>query len=129
MTDTLVGRLRNAHANSQQRIVGSNIFEEAAAEIERLTREVSICRDIIVNPDPDSEPDAVRLHREKCDALDRALAAESSLSEAVKAAYEDAASWHDSHANLATNRRKAIWHRFSASAIRSRAAVLDSEKM
>lgn len=44
MNDDLVSRLRDAHANSTQRIVGSNIFDEAAtaltearAEIERLT--------------------------------------------------------------------------------------------
>lgn len=32
----LVERLRHAHLHSAQRIVGSNIFEEAADEIERL---------------------------------------------------------------------------------------------
>jgi len=35
MTD-LLERLQSAHENSQQRIVGSNIFAEAANEIERL---------------------------------------------------------------------------------------------
>ena len=36
MSDDLVRRLRDAHANSTQRIFGSNIFNEAATEIERL---------------------------------------------------------------------------------------------
>jgi len=36
MSDDLVSRLRDAHANSTQRIVGSNIFEEAADRIESL---------------------------------------------------------------------------------------------
>lgn len=49
-------------------------------------KEVAICRDMLLNPDPDSEPDVVRLHREKCDALDRAFTAES----AVAAAWEEA---------------------------------------
>lgn len=37
----LVARLRHAHTHSVQRIVGSNIFEEAADEIERLRTELS----------------------------------------------------------------------------------------
>jgi len=32
----LVERLRHAHEHSQQRIVGSNIFDEAAAELTRI---------------------------------------------------------------------------------------------
>ena len=34
MSDDLVRRLHDAHANSSQRISGSNIFAEAAAAIE-----------------------------------------------------------------------------------------------
>lgn len=40
----LVERLRDADANSQQRILGSRIFGEAADEIERLTRELAKLR-------------------------------------------------------------------------------------
>ncbi len=45
MTDQdIVGRLQSAHENSNQRIVGSNIFAEAADTIERLTAELAECR-------------------------------------------------------------------------------------
>ena len=37
MVSDLTERLRHAHVHSAQRIMGSNIFEEAANEIERLT--------------------------------------------------------------------------------------------
>lgn len=47
MSDDLIARLRHAHEHSQQRIVGSNIFQEAAtaleakdAEIERLRGDI-----------------------------------------------------------------------------------------
>jgi hypothetical protein len=39
--DDLVSRLRDAHANSQQRIFGSNIFEEAASALEGKNAEIA----------------------------------------------------------------------------------------
>lgn len=39
--DDLVSRLRDAHANSQQRIFGSNIFEEAASALEAKDAEIA----------------------------------------------------------------------------------------
>ncbi len=41
----IVERLRHAHVHSAQRIMGSNIFEEAADEITRLRRELSETED------------------------------------------------------------------------------------
>jgi len=38
-------------------------------EVSALRKEANILRGMLLNPDPDSEPDNVRLHREKCDAL------------------------------------------------------------
>lgn len=43
---------------------------------DELFRENGIVRDMLLNPNPDQEPDNVRLHREKCDAIDRAFKAE-----------------------------------------------------
>ncbi|MGB3042519.1 MAG: hypothetical protein WBB98_04975 [Xanthobacteraceae bacterium] len=69
MSDDLVSRLRDAHANSTQRIFGSNIFEEAAqaitearAEIEEVRR---TAKHLLI---------AANIYQ------DRALAAESELS-------------------------------------------------
>lgn len=44
MVSDLTKRLRHAHVHSAQRIMGSNIFEEAADEIDRLTRELAEAR-------------------------------------------------------------------------------------
>ncbi len=43
--DDLTQRLRDAHANSPQRIMGSDIFAEAAARIEALEAEVARLRE------------------------------------------------------------------------------------
>lgn len=40
MTADLIARLRCAHEHSQQRIVGSNIFQEAATAIEAKDAEI-----------------------------------------------------------------------------------------
>lgn len=45
MVSDLTERLRHAHVHSAQRIMGSNICEEAADEIERLTAALAEARD------------------------------------------------------------------------------------
>ena len=37
-----------------------------------LTHENEALKAVLLNPHPDQEPDNIRLHREKCDALDKA---------------------------------------------------------
>lgn len=49
--DDLVGRLREAHANSQQRVFGSHIFEEAASALEAMKAEIARLRDEIETAD------------------------------------------------------------------------------
>jgi hypothetical protein len=46
-TEALVERLRAAHRDSQQRILGSDIFEEAADCIEALAEAVDALSEII----------------------------------------------------------------------------------
>lgn len=47
MSDDLVKRLRDADENSQQRVLGSRIFCEAAARIEELEAENARLRDCL----------------------------------------------------------------------------------
>ena len=68
--------------------------EALQARVKELEEENGILRDMLLNPDPDIEPDNLRLHREKCDAIDRALVAESRalrLQQERDEAYERAA--------------------------------------
>jgi hypothetical protein len=62
------------------------------AQVGKLETQLSTCqaeneelRDMLMHPDPDSEPDNVRLHREKCDMFELALTAQAQLAEARKA--------------------------------------------
>ncbi len=71
------------------------LIAEMADEIAKYQRRIQILQshceilhDMLLNPDPDQEPDNIRLHREKCDALDRALKAEAQLASARKALEE-----------------------------------------
>jgi hypothetical protein len=48
----------------------------AGSSVEVLRKENGILRDMLLNPNPDDEPDNIRLHREKCDALEKLLAAQ-----------------------------------------------------
>lgn len=42
MSDDLIERLRHAHEHSQQRIVGSNIFQEAATALEAKDAKIEV---------------------------------------------------------------------------------------
>lgn len=150
MTDTLVGRLR-ADAVQLRKMIKAASFagdgtsvrvldpsglladlDEAAAEIERLTRDVHLMgleRDRIArNRD---------MWKDQCERQSAQLtelhATESSLSEAVKAAYEDAAkiAERDCRSGLAKDYGyEPTWFKHGkiiASAIRSRAAVLEQK--
>ena len=62
-----------------------------ADEVERLRtqlaesqREVGVLRDVLMNPDSDQEPDNIRLHREKCDALEEVFQLRVQLERARK---------------------------------------------
>jgi hypothetical protein len=57
--DDLVSRLRYAHANSQQRILGSNIFEEAACALEANDAEIARLRELI-----DDAADLIKMQQE-----------------------------------------------------------------
>ena len=89
MSDDLIERLRHAHEHSQQRIVGSNIFQEAAtaleakdAEIERLRleRDDALLLASKLNGQKDLQ-DMMKLNNE---FAIRAEQAERALAEAVK---------------------------------------------
>lgn len=60
-------------------------IEALEAQLAELQRENGVLRDVLMNPDPDSEPDNLRLHREKCDMFERALKAEDQLAAAREA--------------------------------------------
>lgn len=123
MTDTLVGRLREKRGIFDNRWPGPSELElEAAAEIERLTRELQYAERRYLTHNPYAE------HNKVLEA--RALAAESSLSEAVKALEPFAKAYDEPHCEALglvtiTVKQKDLRR---ASAIRSRAAVLDSER-
>ena len=94
--DDLVARLREESLTLARRSfdsvdagISANLCDAAIDEIERLrlqlaqaNKEIGILRDMLLNPDPNSEPDVIRLHREKCDMYDRAIAAELQLAKA-----------------------------------------------
>jgi hypothetical protein len=48
---------------------------KAEGETAWLQKENAALREMVLNPDPDMEPDNIRLHREKCDALEKLWAA------------------------------------------------------
>jgi hypothetical protein len=58
---------------------GPNVVQRQGETITALRSELAAVKDILLNPNPDDEPDVIRLHREKCDMFDRALAAESEV--------------------------------------------------
>lgn len=60
----------------------------ATQQLEYFRAENGVLRDMLINPDPDQESDNVRLHRERCDMLDRSLIAEAHLANARKALEE-----------------------------------------
>lgn len=70
--DDLVGRLREAHANSQQRVFGSHIFEEAASALEAMKAEIARLRDEIETADRNHRQMAKQMAE-----LGRQLAAET----------------------------------------------------
>lgn len=122
MTDTLVGRLIRI-ADASRREDGTDIplgeqCREAAAEIERLTRELA-------------EAQRASEYANDCfnEASAKLAAAESSLSEAVKALEPFAKAYEEPHCEALgmvtiTVKQKDLRR---ASAIRSRAAVLEQK--
>lgn len=58
---------------------GPSVVQRQGETIKSLRTELAIVKDMLLNPNPDDEPDVIRLHREKCDMLDRALAAEAEV--------------------------------------------------
>lgn len=70
--DDLVSRLREAHANSQQRVFGSHIFEEAASALEAMKAEIARLRDEIETADRNHRQMAKQMAE-----LGRQLAAET----------------------------------------------------
>jgi len=49
--------------------------DDLRAQLTHATNEILVIRDVLMNPHPDQEPDNLRLHREKCDALAPSLRA------------------------------------------------------
>lgn len=82
MTDDIVARLREAHQTSQQRIVGSNIFAEAADEIERL-RQAAKGQLVVVNA---AEARVRELEAELAAMEARAVAADLAVVKAARVA-------------------------------------------
>lgn len=58
---------------------GPSVVQRQGETITALRTELAIVKDILLNPNPDDEPDVMRLHREKCDMFDRALVAEAEV--------------------------------------------------
>lgn len=58
---------------------GAAVVQRQGQMITALRGELAIVKDILLNPNPDDEPDVIRLHREKCDMFERALAAEAEV--------------------------------------------------
>ena len=72
MTTDLIARLRHAHEHSQQRIVGSNIFQEAATALEAQ------------EANPKQLADTIRdMHAAGLELRQRAEQAERALAEAL----------------------------------------------
>ena len=73
MTTDLIARLRHAHEHSQQRIVGSNIFQEAATALEAQEANAKQLADTIRD-----------MHAAGLELRQRAEQAERALAEAVE---------------------------------------------
>lgn len=58
---------------------GPDVVKRQGETIAALNRELSVVKDILLNPHPDDEPDVKRLHREKCEMFERALLAEAEV--------------------------------------------------
>lgn len=57
-------------------------IERLNSRVIELLRENAVLLDMLLSPNPDSEPDNARLHREKCDALTKLWAAQRDLHDA-----------------------------------------------
>ncbi len=76
-------RAQLAKAEQQPGLYAQRIFQ-LEQQLANGSAEVQILRDALMNPHPEQEPDNVRLHREKCDALDKLWESQRQLASAKK---------------------------------------------
>lgn len=117
MTD-LVKRLRAAHANSTQRILGSNIFEDAASALESLSAENAALKQLHFEADDKRchwQNEAERLLQQRNEAFERAAAWHEEQADL------EISSLHcgDGQLTITAARRRAAWHVECAKSLRN----------